>query len=87
MNGYFRIKDRFYGLSDIPTVFQEKMDEKLNYQTPVRLYDIIIVTKGVKEKHRGKILELLEQLQEAGYRASEKKFEFFSKKLLGWGTK
>ena len=43
------------------------------------LDDIIIVTRGDKEKHREKLFKILEQLQEAGYRASEKKPEFFLK--------
>ena len=33
MNGYYRLKEGFYGLSDILTIFQKK-DRTLNYQTP-----------------------------------------------------
>ena len=76
---------RFYVLSDIPTLFQEKMDRTLNWQTPLWLDNIIIVTKGYKEKHRKKLITILEKLEETGYRASEKKSGFFLEEttLLG----
>ena len=45
MNKYDRFKKRFYGLSDIPIIFQEKMDRTLNYQTPEWLHDITLVQK------------------------------------------
>ena len=52
MNGYYRYKKRFYGLSDIPTIIHEKVDGTINYQTPVWLDDIIIVTRGDKKTPR-----------------------------------
>ena len=72
MNGHYRYKKRFYGLSDIPTIFQEKKDRTLNYRTSVCLDDIKLVPRGDKEKYREKLFTKLGQLQEAGCRASEK---------------
>ena len=53
MNGYFGFEKGFHGLSDIPTLFQEKIDQTVNYQTPVWLENMKIVTKGIK-KNTGK---------------------------------
>ena len=80
-----RFKKGFYGLLFIPTIFQENTDRTLNYQTPVWIDDIILVTKEDKEKHREKLFEILEQLQKAWYRASEKNSEFFLKKTTWLG--
>ena len=44
-SGYYRFKKGFYGLADIPTIFQEKIDRTLEYCTPAWLDDIIIVTR------------------------------------------
>ena len=49
--GYYRFLKGFYGLADIPTVFQERIDKTLEFKHPARLDDIIIVTKGTVEKH------------------------------------
>ena len=46
MNGYSRFEKGFYGLSDIPAIFHEKIDRTLNYETPVWLDDTRVVTKG-----------------------------------------
>ena len=35
--GHYRFKQGFYGLSDIPTVFQEHIDAVLEYKTPAWL--------------------------------------------------
>ena len=86
MNGYYRFKKGFYGLSDIPTIFQEKIDRTLVYRTPVWLDDIIVVTRGNKEKQRTKLFTILEKLQEAGYRA-KKNLNAFSRKQPGWVMK
>ena len=40
------VKKEFYGLSDIPTVFQEHIDKVPDFKTPVRLGDIICATNG-----------------------------------------
>ena len=71
--GLYRFKKGFYGLSDIPTVFQEHIDEVLEFKTPVWLDDIICVTNGTIDEHEEELREILSKLQENGYRASEKK--------------
>ena len=81
--GLYRFKKGFYGLSDIPTVFQEHIDKVLEFKTPVWLDDIICVTNGTIEEHEEELREILSKLQQNGYRASEKKTELF-KKVLTW---
>ena len=73
--GHYRFEKEFSGLSDIPTVFQEHIDKILEFKTPVWLDDIICVTNGTIEKHEQELREVLLKLQEAGYRASERKTE------------
>ena len=50
--GYYRFLKGFYGLADIPTIFQEKIDQTLENKHPAWLDDIIVVTKGSKEQHK-----------------------------------
>ena len=84
--GLYRFKKGFYGLSDIPTVFQEHIDKVLEFKTPVWLDDIICVTNGTIEEHEEELRdEILSKLQENGYRASEKKTELFKKELTWLG--
>ena len=80
-----RFKKGFYGLSDIPTVFQEHIDKVLEFKTPVWLDDIICVTNGTIEEHERELLEVLTKLHEADYRASERKTELFKKELTCLG--
>ena len=84
-SGYYRFKKGFYGLTDIPTIFQEKIDRTLEYSTPAWLDDIIVVTRGDRKDHEKKLFDVLKKLEDAGYRASERKSEFFlnSTKWLG----
>ena len=83
--GHYRFKKGFYGLSDIPTVFQEHIDNNLEFTTLVWLDDIICVTNGTIEEHEQELREVLSKLQEAGYRASERKTELFKKELTWLG--
>ena len=46
------------------------------------LDDIILVTKGHKDEHWENLFKKLKQLQEAEYRANEKKSEFLLKKII-----
>ena len=86
-NGYYRFEKDFSGSSDIPTKIQEKMERTLNYQTPVWLDDIIIVTMGDKDKKRRKMFKIREKLQQAGHRASQKKSDVFSQRNHLAGTR
>ena len=57
--GHNRFKKGFYGLSDIPTVFQEHIDKVLEFKTPVWLDDIICVTNGSIDEHERELQEVL----------------------------
>ena len=83
--GHYRFKKGFYGLSDIPTVFQEHIDKVLEFKTPVWLDDIVCVTNGTIDEHEREVREVLNKLQNAGYRASEKKTELFTQELTWLG--
>ena len=80
-SGYYRLKKGFYGLADISTIFEEKIDRTVGYCTPAWLDDIILVTRGNKRKfHEKKLVDVLNKLEKAGYRASKKKAEYFMKR-------
>ena len=79
--GYYRFLKGFYGLADIPTIFQEKIDQTLENKHPAWLDDIIIVTKGSKEQHKKELIEVLIRLENAGYRLSGNKSEFFKSEI------
>ena len=68
-SGYYRFKKGFYGLANIPTIFQEKIDRTLEYSTPAWLDDIIVVTRGSRQEHEKKLFDVLSKLEKAGYRA------------------
>ena len=85
-SGYYRFKKRFYGLADIPTIFQEQIDRTLEYSTPAWLDDIKVVTRGDRKEHEKKLFDVIKKLEDAGYRASERKSEF-SKQYKMVGTR
>ena len=80
-SGYYRFKKEFYSLADIPTIFQEKIDRTLEYSTPAWLDDIIVVTRGDRKENENILFDVLKKLEDAGYRASEKKSEFLLNKM------
>ena len=83
-SGYYQFRKVFYGLADIPTIFQDKIDRKLLYFIPAWKDDIIVVTRRDRQKHEKKLFDVLNKLEKAGYRASKRKSEFFMKqKKLG----
>ena len=71
--GYCRFLKGFYGLADIPTIFQERIDTTLEHKHPAWLYDIIIVTKGSIDEHETEDRETMKKLEQAGYRLNSKK--------------
>ena len=77
--GYYHFKKGFYGLSDIPTVFQDYIDTVLEYETPVWLDDLLCVINGSFEDHEREVRDVLTKLQNAENRASEGKTELFKK--------
>ena len=85
--GYYRFLKGFYGLADIPTIFQEKIDQTLKHKHPAWLDDIIVVTKGSKEQHKKELIDVLTRLENAGYKLSENKSEFFKTEIEWIGHK
>ena len=85
INGYYRFRKGFYGPADIPTIFHEKIDRTLGHETPVWLDDIIVVTRGTKEKHTQKLESVLTKLENEGYKASKKKSKFYLKETVWLG--
>ena len=57
----------------------------LEIKTTVWLDDIICVTNGTIDEHDQVVREVLNKLQNAGYRASEKKTELFKQELTWLG--
>ena len=74
MNGNYGFKKRH------TDIIPGKNKQKIEYETPVWLDDIITVTRSGKNKHRENLFKILKHLLEAGYRASKKKSDFFSQK-------
>ena len=72
---------------DIPTVFQEKIDQTLDNKHPAWLDDIIVVTKRSKEEHKKELIDVLTRLEKAGYRMSENKSNFFKTEIEWIGHK
>ena len=56
-NGSFRCKKGPYGLVDVPTIFQEQIDQTLEYSTSEWLDGLIIVTRRTREEREEKIFE------------------------------
>ena len=85
--GSYRFLKGIHGLADIPTIFQEKIDQTLINEHQTWLDDIIIETKGSKEKHKKELIEVLTRLENAGYRLRENKYEFFESEIDRIGHK
>ena len=66
--GYYRFLKGFYGLADIPTKFQEKIDLALENKQLAWWDDIIVVTKGSKEQHKKELIDVLSRLENVGFR-------------------
>ena len=50
--GYYRFLKGIYGLADIPTIFQERIDTTFEHKHLAWLDDIIIATKGSIFEHK-----------------------------------
>ena len=79
--GFYRFPKGFYGLADIPTIFQQKIDQTLETKHPAWLEDIIVITKGSKQEHMEELIDVLTKLENAGYRLSESKSERFETEI------
>ena len=82
--GYYRFLKEFYGLADIPTIFQEKIDQTLEKKHPAWLDDILVVTK---EQHKRVLVDVLTKFENAGYGLSVNKTEFFKIEIERVGHK
>ena len=78
---------KFYGLADIPTIFQEHLDKILEFKYPAWLDDISIVTKGNKLEHKKDLESVLIKLQDEGFKLSETKSEIFKNEIQWIGHK
>ena len=85
--GYYRFLKGFYGLADIPTIFQERIDTTLEHKHLAWLDDIIIVTKRSIDEHETEVRETMKKLEQTGYRLNPKKCEFFKKEIEWVGHK
>ena len=85
--GYYRFLKGFYGLADLPTIFPENIDKTLENKHRAWLDDILVVTKGTKKQHKRELIDVLTKLENAGYRLSENKTEFFKSKIEWVGHK
>ena len=72
ISGCYQFKKGFYGLADVPTIFQEKIDRTLEYCSPAWLDYILVVTRGSRQDHEKKLFDVLNKLEKADYRASKK---------------
>ena len=78
---YYRFLKGFFGLADIPTMFQETIDQTLENKHPAWLDDILIVTKGPKEQHKRELIEVLTKSENSGYRLSGNKTDIFKTEI------
>ena len=85
--GYYRFLKRFYGLANLPTIFQERIDTTFEHKHTAWLDDIIIVTKGSIDEHKMDFRETMKKLEQAGYRLNPKKVRILQKQLNGSDTK
>ena len=91
--GTYRFITGFYGLTIMPTEFQEAMDQELGNlpNTYVFLDDILIVTRGSQEKHFEIVKQVLKKLDNANIRLKCKfaaeEIEWLEYKLSQTGIK
>ncbi len=79
--GHYRFGRGFYGLADMPVVFQENLDRLLQHRFPSWQDNILVITRGNVEDHYNDLTELFDILNSAGYRISNEKRELFRKEV------
>ena len=62
---YFGRNRGLYGLADVPTIFQERIDTTLEHKHPAWLDDIIIVTEGSIDEHEMEVRETMKKMEQA----------------------
>ena len=79
--GFYRFLKGFYGLADVPTIFQYRIGTTLEHKRPAWLDDIILVTNGNRNKHEAEVRETMTKLKQARCRINPEKCEFFKKEI------
>ena len=75
--GYYHFLKGFYGLADIPTIFQERIDRTVEFKHPAWLDDIIFVTKGTIEKHEAEVKKNNEKVRRSWIQATPDEMQIF----------
>ena len=81
ITGYYRFLNGIYGLADIPTIFQDRIDKTVEHKHPAWLDDILIATKGDVKDYQAKVRETMKKLKNAGHRSNPKKCEFLKREI------
>ena len=79
--GHYQFNCGFYGLANMPVVFQDTLDKVLEGTAPAWQEDMIGVTSGTAQDHFEKVAATLEKLDMNGYKASLRKSKFFQKQV------
>ncbi len=79
--GTYEFQTGFYGLADMPAVFQQAMNRTLGNQQGVFAFidDVLIVSKGSREEHQNLVRETLKRMDHGGMGLKLEKRTFFKK--------
>ena len=64
--GFYKFLKGFNVLADIPTIFQETIEQSLENEHPAWLDEIMVVTNGTYEQHKRGLIEVITKLENAG---------------------
>ena len=70
---YYRFLKGFYGLADVPTRFQERIDQTMKNKHTAWPDEILVVTKITKEQQKGELFDVVTKLNNAYYRLGDNK--------------
>ena len=87
--GCYQFKKEFYGLFDMPTIFQDKIDKTIEHKIPAWKDDIIAVKRSTAEDHMQEVGKVLEKLEKSEQKSSKQKSKIFKAdaEWLGYKTK
>ena len=76
--GKYEMQQLPMGLANSPDIFQEKMSKLFDGFEDVQAYndDILLLTKGSREEHQGRLDKVLTKLNNAGLKVNAKKSFF-----------
>ena len=75
VNGYYRFKKGLHILSKNPTIFMEKIDKSMNYQTPMRMNEEVLSNKS--GKNIGKLFHITRETSWSRTPSKWGKIQFF----------